>query len=170
MDERRALLSVDIAFSLVLIAASVYVIVDSLAQSLPMVASEQATYADMPGLSPIICAAILIVMALAMIASAFRRGGRLGWFASADFAQALAGREARAVYKVFAILGTYVFVLWPHLPFWLSTGVFLAGFMAACGVFSWVSIAVSAVTAGTLWYVFLELFNVALPSRFVLGG
>jgi hypothetical protein len=42
--------------------------------------------------------------------------------------------------------------------------------MAAFGVCSWVSVAVAGTTAGTLWYVFLELFNVALPSRFVLGG
>lgn len=170
MDEKRAWLSVDIAFSLALIAASVYVIADSLAQSLPMVASDQATYADMPGLSPILCAALLIIMALAMIASAYRRGGRLGWFVSPGVARALTGREARTVYKVFALMSAYVFLLWPHLPFWLSTGLFLVGFMASCGIVSWVSLTVSCLTAGTLWYVFLEFFNVALPARFVLGG
>jgi hypothetical protein len=170
MDDKHAWFSVDIAFALTLIAGSIYVIADSLVTSLPMVASDQATYLDMPGLSPILCAALLIVMAVGMIVSAYRKGGRLSWFATAGFAKALTGREARTVYKVFALLGAYVFLLWPHLPFWLSTGLFLAGFMAACGVLSWVSLTVSCVTAGTLWYVFLELFNVALPSRFVLGG
>ena len=63
MDNKHAWPSVDIAFSLALIAGSIYVIADSLAASLPMVASDQATYLDMPGLSPIICAALLIVMA-----------------------------------------------------------------------------------------------------------
>ena len=170
MDDKHAWFSVDIAFALALIAGSIYVIADSLLSSLPMVASDQATYLDMPGLSPIICAALLIVMAAGMIVTALRKGGSLGWFASAEFVRALSGREARVVYKVFALMSAYVFLLWPHLPFWLSTGLFLVGFMAAFGVCSWVSVAVSCATAGTLWYVFLELFNVALPSRFVLGG
>jgi hypothetical protein len=56
------------------------------------------------------------------------------------------------------------------VPFWLSTSLFLVAFMAAFGVFSWRSIVVACVTAGTLWYVFLELFNVALPSRFMFGA
>jgi hypothetical protein len=63
-----------------------------------------------------------------------------------------------------------VFLLWPHLPFWLSTAVFMVGFMAAFGVFSWVSVLVSCLTVAALWYVFIELFNIALPSRFVFGG
>jgi len=170
MDDKNAWFSVDIAFSLALIAGSIYVIADSLATSLPMVASEQATHLDMPGLSPIICAALLIVMAVGMIVTAYRKGGRLRWFASAGFVQALTGREARAVYKVFALMSAYVFLLWPHLPFWLSTALFLVSFMAVFGVCSWVSVLVAGTTAGTLWFVFLELFNVALPSRFVLGG
>lgn len=170
MDEKRGWLSVDIAFALVLIAVSVYVIVESLATSLPMVASEQATYLDMPGLSPIICAVLLIVMALGMIVGAYRKGGRLGWFATADLGRALTGREARTVYKVFALVGIYVFVLWTRVPFWLSTSLFLVAFMAAFGTFSWRSVVVACVTAGTLWYVFLELFNVALPSRFMFGA
>jgi hypothetical protein len=170
MNNKQAWHSVDIVFSLVLIAVSVFVIVESLTTSLPMVAADQATLLDMPGLSPIICALLLVFMSIGMIISAFRKGGRLGGFASGQTLRALSGREALTVYKVFALFGVYVFWLWPHLPFWLSTSVFLTGFMAAFGVFSKISVLVACITAGILWYVFLELFNIALPARFVFGG
>jgi hypothetical protein len=170
MNRKHAWPSVDILFSLLLIALSLFIIIESVIESRPLLASEQATLLDMPGLSPIICSALLIGLSVAMIVSAYRKGGRLGWFFSGELSRALSGREARAVYKVFALLLAYVFLLWPHLPFWLSTTVFLIGFMAAFGVFSWTSVLTSGLTVAMLWYVFLELFNIALPSRFVFGG
>lgn len=170
MDTKRAWSSVDIAFALLLIALCVYVIAESLATSLPMVDSGQATWLDMPGLSPIVCAVLLIGMSIGMMVGAYRQGGRLRWFVTGDLGTALASKEARVVYLVFAILGAYVFLLWPRLPFWLSTTVFLVAFMAIFRVRLQTALVVAVLTAATLWFVFVHLFNVALPSRFVLGG
>lgn len=169
MQESKPFRSADLLFALVLIALGLGVIAESVRTSLPMLEKGDATMLDMPGLTPIVCAGLLIAFSLAVAADALRRGGRLGWFASAEFRSGLRSREALALYTVFGSLAVYVFGLFPFLPYLASTSLFLAGFMALCGELHWKSLLISAATALFITLVFGELFAVMLPG-WVFGG
>jgi hypothetical protein len=161
--DRKSWYTCHILFSIALILASIYIIIDSLHMSIPMIKNGQATIMDMPGLSPIICSVLLIILSLVMIRSAWRSGGTLKHLVSAEVRKALTGREAITVYKVFALLLLYVYVLMPFLPYWASTFVFMVVFMLSFHVFSWKTILISISTALSIMVIFGKLFGVNLP-------
>lgn len=170
MEEKKAWYSMHLVFSGLLVVLSAYIIIESLRASVPMLVAGNATILDMPGLSPIVCAGLLTLFAVLLGAEAFRKGGRLSYFISKEVRAALSGREAATVYKIGACLVVYVFFLWPLVPFWCSSGLFMFSLMAVFGELSWKTAAVSILTAGILWFVFNDLFQVMLPSRFFFAS
>ena len=162
--DRKAWYTCHILFSIALILVSIYIIIDSLKMSLPLIEKGQATILDMPGLSPIICSLLLIVLSLVVIVSAWRSGGTLKYLASPDVRKALIDREAIAVYKVFALLLLYVYLLLPFLPYWASTFLFMVVFMLSFRVFSWKTVLISISTALLIMVIFGNLFGVNLPK------
>jgi hypothetical protein len=161
--DKKAWYTCHILFSTALILASIYIIIDSLQMSIPLIERGQATILDMPGLSPIICALLLIGLSIVMIRSASRSGGTLKYLASPEMRKALIGHEAITVYKVFALLLLYVYGLMPFLPYWASTFLFMVVFMLSFRVFSWKTIVISISTALSIMVIFGKLFGVNLP-------
>ena len=161
--DRKAWYTSHILFSIALILASIYIIIDSLKMSIPLIEKGQATILDMPGLSPIICSLLLIGLSIVMIRSAWRSGGTLRYLASAEIRKALIGPEAIVVYKVFALFLLYVYALIPFLPYWASTFLFMVVFMLSFRVFSWKTILISISTALSIMVIFGKLFRVNLP-------
>lgn len=164
--DKKAWYSCQILFSLFLILTGIFIIITSIQFSRPLLQSGSATCLDMPGLSPIVCSALMILLSLYIIVDAAHRGGTLGYFWSAPMRKALKSTEAITLYKVFAAFILYVFILFPSLPYWLSTVVFLVLFMAIFKVFSWKTILISMIVTGALMYVFGVLFAVNLPNKF----
>jgi hypothetical protein len=162
--DRKSWYTCHILFGLGLILASVYVIVDSLKMSLPLIEKGQATPLDMPGLSPIVCSALLILLSLVVIASARRNGGTLKHLLSPEVRNALVRGEAVVVYKVFSLMLLYIYGLLPHLPYWASTSLFMVVFMAVFRVFSWRTIVISISTALLIMVIFGHLFGINLPK------
>jgi hypothetical protein len=162
--DRKAWYTSHILFSTALILASIYIIIDSLKMSIPLIEKGQATILDMPGLSPIICSLLLIILSLIVIVSAWRSGGTLKYLVSSDVRQALIGREALVVYKVFTLLLLYVYLLLPLLPYWASTFLFMVVFMLSFRVFSWKTILISISTALLIMVIFGNLFGINLPK------
>lgn len=162
--DRKAWYTSHILFSIALILVSIYIIVDSLKMSLPLIEKGQATVLDMPGLSPIVCSLLIIVLSLVMIVSAWRSGGTLKQLLSPEVRQALIGREAIVVYKVFALLLLYVHLLMPLLPYWASTSLFMVVFMLSFRVFSWKTVLISIATALLIMVIFGNLFGINLPK------
>jgi hypothetical protein len=161
--DRKSWYTCHILFSIVLILASIYIIIDSLQMSIPFIERGQATIMDMPGLSPMICSLLLIGLSIVMIRSAWRSGGTLKHLASPEVRKGLIGKEATTVYKVFALLLLYVYVLMPLLPYWASTFLFMVVFMLSFRVFSWKTILISISTALLIMVIFGKLFGVNLP-------
>ena len=162
--DRKSWYMCHIFFSIALILVSIYIIIDSLKMSIPMIEKGQATILDMPGLSPMLCSLLLIILSLVMIVSAWRSGGTLKHLASPDVRKALVGREAIVVYKVFALLLIYVFLLLPFLPYWVSTSLFMVLFMLSFRVFSWKTVLISISTALSIMVIFGKLFGINLPK------
>ena len=152
-----------ILFCIGLILLGLFVIFEAIRFSMPYLERGDATLADMPGLSPIICSVLLILLSLPVIIKSAAAGGRLGYFISAEFMKGLWGTEAKIFYTVFGTIIAYVFLLFPYLPYALATMIFLVSIMALLKLFTWQSILVSAVTSGALWFVFGTLFKINLP-------
>lgn len=161
--DRKSWYTCHILFSMALILASIYIIIDSLQMSIPMIERGQAAITDMPGLTPIICSVLLIILSLFMIRDAWRSGGTLKHLASLEVRKGLIGPEAIAVYKVFALFLLYVYVLMPLLPYWASTFLFMVVFMLSFKAFSWKTILISIVTSVSIMVIFGKLFQVNLP-------
>lgn len=139
------------------------VIIESVRLSLPYLENGDATWSDMPGLSPIICSILLMLLTIPVIVKSVRAGGKLRYFVSRDFLAGLCGAEARIFGIVFASMLVYIFLLFPYLPYALATLIFLVGSMAWLKLFTWRSVLVSAITSGALWFVFGVLFQINLP-------
>lgn len=162
--DRKSWYTCHILFSIALILVSIFIIIDSLKMSLPLIGKGQATILDMPGLSPIVCSLLLIALSLVVIVSAWRNGGTLKHLASPEVRKAMVGREAIVVYKVFALLLLYVYLLMPLLPYWASTFLFMIVFMLSFRVFSWKTVLISISTALLIMVIFGNLFGINLPK------
>ncbi|MBN2437356.1 MAG: tripartite tricarboxylate transporter TctB family protein [Deltaproteobacteria bacterium] len=162
--DRKTWYTCHILFSVALILAAIYIIIDSLKMSIPLMERGQATILDIPGLTPIICSLLLIILSLVVIVSAWRSGGTLKHLVSPDVRKALGGREAIVVYKVFTLLLLYVYLLLPFLPYWASTFLFMVVFMLSFRVFSWKTILISFLVAILIKVIFGDLFGILLPK------
>lgn len=163
-SDRKSWYTGHILFSIALILISIYIIIDSLKMSIPLIEKGHATILDMPGLSPIVCSSLLIILSLIVAVSAWRSGGSLKHLASPDVRKALTGREAIVVYKVFALLLLYVYLLLPLLPYWISTSLFMIIFMLSFRLFSWKTVLISISTALLITVIFGKLFGINLPK------
>jgi len=152
-----------ILFCIGLNLLGIYVVFESVRLSLPYLESGDATWSDMPGLSPIICSILLMLLTIPVIIKSVKAGGKLRYFISRDFRDGLCGSEAQIFYVVFASMLVYVFLLFPYLPYALATLIFLVGSMALLKLFTWKSVLVSAITSGALWFVFGVMFQINLP-------
>ncbi|MDP3176400.1 MAG: tripartite tricarboxylate transporter TctB family protein [Spirochaetaceae bacterium] len=77
---------------------------------------------------------------------------------------------SRAFFKgalVLAYVAVYFFALWRAVPFWLSTGLFLAGTMATFKAGKWWKILlIAAIATALIYYIFAVLAFVPLPDDF----
>lgn len=160
---KRGWYSCQILFSFFLILVGIFIIVNAVRFSTPLIESGDATYLDAPGFSPILCGALLVILSSYVAYGSWKRGGTVRYFFSAEMIAALKSNEALTVYKVFALMFLYGFVLLPHLPYWLSTILFMLAFMITFKYFTWKAVVVSIVTSLSLFYVFGTLFSVTLP-------
>ena len=153
-----------ILFCIGLIVLSLYVVIESIRFSIPYLDRGDATFFDMPGLSPILASLLLILLSVLVIRKSAALGGKASYYFSRDFVKALGGTEARLVCIVFGTLVVYVFLLFPYLHYALATLIYLVGFMALLKLCTWRSILASAIFAAALWFVFGYLFSINLPN------
>lgn len=161
--EKQGWYSCQILFSFFLILVGVFVIVNAVQFSMPLIESGRATYLDAPGFGPIVCGGLLIILSSYVAYGSWKRGGTLRYFFSAEMISALKSEEALTLYKVFALMFVYGFILLPNLPYWLSTILFMLAFMFTFKYFTWKAVVVAVATSLTLYYIFGTLFSVALP-------
>ncbi len=163
MKNEKLSRSGDLVFCLACLVLGVLVIVNSVTSALTMVAAGEATFFETPGFTPIVVACLLMILCGVILVDSFRNGGRLGWFWSKDFRNALKGPEAMAVYKTVGALVIYIFVLLPHIPYWASTAIFVFGFMTLLGEFGWKAALIATLVSGGSFFIFGTLFRVLLP-------
>jgi hypothetical protein len=161
----------DVLFSLLLIAGSVGLIVYALRLSLEAMRAVGATFYDAPGFSILVLAGGLLVLSAALLVTALRQDGGLGWLAPSRWKGLGVDRSSRKTFVVFAYLFLYMFsfgrpIPWTRVtvPFWLSTSLFLMLTMATFRAASlrWI-VVISGLGTLSVYLIFGVFAKIPLP-------
>lgn len=165
----------DIVTSLAMIVLGIAVLWS--ASDMPWLSEQAGVTRDWylsPGLFPWVVGSLLIVFSLNVLWRAIRDGGNVDFFRYAGGAidRMLRGSRVYRVWLMWLLMGTYVFVLFERLDYYVSTPLFLAVFMlffhrgkdGKLGLKNLVTIAlVSTVVPAAVGYFFETYLYVPLP-------
>lgn len=162
----------DFVSSIVLTLFGVGVLVESL--RMPRLENLNVNPYTVPGLVPGFLGILLTVCGMViLVRSVLRRGWQLGLSAENIVSWARSGATRRVVMTLILTL-TYALVLFPYVPFYIATPVFIFAFIVsaeAMALGAWprwqavLSGLIVAISIGLIvGYVFQELFYVRLPG------
>lgn len=121
---------------------------------------------ESPGLMPLIVSLALLVASLVLAVQAIKQGGLRTQLAAAGewFADIVRKPYTIPTLIGLALMGIYVFVLMPLLPFWASSFIFMVAMLFFLRAMRWWAILItSAALVGAVFLIFQVLLRAPLP-------
>lgn len=161
----------DLLFGIILIICNIFLIIYAVRISLDAMRIVDCKYYTAPGLPLLIIGVLLIILAVSLIITSLKQGADLKFILPDNLNKMLKEKQLWQTLSVFSYLFIYIFVLWDkipytniHIPFWLSTFIFLNLMMITFKATSIInSIIISLAVANIIDYLFSVLAKVPLP-------
>lgn len=121
---------------------------------------------ESPALTPLMVSVALLVASLILCGQTLRHGGLRVRLAEAGqwFADVARKPYTRPTIIGLALMGIYVFVLMPRMPFWASSFIFMVAMLFFLRALRWWAILLtSAALVGAVFYLFQVLLRAPLP-------
>lgn len=162
----------DFISSIILTLFGIGVVIESL--RLPRLEDLNVNAFTVPGIVPGFIGVLLTICGLAILIRSIRRGGwRLG-IKAGDATSLLKSGAVKRTALTLVVTLTYAIVLFPYIPFWIATPIFVLTFIVTAEAMKYgklpsgkqlVTALILAVIAGlVIDYVFQQLFYVRLPG------
>ncbi len=121
-----------------------------------------------PGSTTIVIGSLLAIMGAVIGVIGYLGCGKKPFSTAIELVPLSVG--SRSFFKgtlVLSLIAVYFFVLWRAVPYWLSTGLFLAVTMKIYKAGAWWKVLlISAITVALTYYIFAVLAYVPLPTEF----
>jgi len=166
MDDKKELRRNDLIASLVLLATSIFVVVDSTRMTffVKIPGVEKEGWFVAPGFLPLILGLGLIVMSLIMISIALKEGGKLAFPGWEKFRNYFKSKDELIMAAEIGLLFLYTFVLIGNIHFAVASFIYLVLAMVIVRAISWYKIlTISGVVSIAVAYLFGNLFKIPLP-------
>ncbi|MFC1715285.1 tripartite tricarboxylate transporter TctB family protein [Candidatus Poribacteria bacterium] len=135
-EDTRRMRDKDVLFSILLMLGSCALIIYSLVISLEAMKTVHAEFYTAPGFSTLAVSAGLLLLGIRLLVIALRQHGDLRWLAPGRVIEYFRLKSFRQTAAVLFCLYLYMCLFWGkiswfdiHVPFWLTTFVFLSSMM-----------------------------------------
>ena len=165
IKNKQTLRKLDLVFSVVLFAFSLFFFVNALKMPRENLGSFGGnSVATAPGILPAIISGILMLLAVLLFVSAYKENARI---TREDLLKALAAvksRQSLRIALVVLIVIVYAFLLLGNIPYSLATAVYLFVFMLVFKADKiWKLALISVITALCIWAFFGQVAMIPLP-------
>lgn len=117
-----------------------------------------------PGLLPLSCGVLLIVMGCYLSIKAARSGGIMAWSDLSYAARRVASPDAMRMAIVTLLLAVFIFGFIGRMPYWAATAAYMTilVYYLRRGAL-WQTLLLAAAVAGVIHLIFVELVRIPLP-------
>ena len=131
-EKTKSMRDKDVLFSIILMLGSCSLIVYSLIISSEAMKTVDAKFYTAPGFPVLVIGGCLFILSISLLVTALKQGGNLLWLAPKKLAGNIKSKSFWQTVAVFFYLYLYMCLFWEripfldiHVPFWLTTFVFL---------------------------------------------
>jgi len=170
-EEKKSMRDKDVLFGIILILGSCSLIVYSLMISFEAMETIDVEFYIAPGFSVMVIGIGLLILSISLVIAALRQGGDLLWLAPAKLIKIFKSKPFWQTLSVFFYLFLYMWAFWEkvpwlnvHVPFWLTTFIFLNLMMITFRATKIVYVLlISGLTSFLVDFVFGFLARIPLP-------